>query len=314
MKKFQKINSVLFLDKPFGFSSNAILQKVKKILKVKKAGYIGTLDPIATGMLPICFGEATKFSNFFLVCKKTYIVSAILGVETDTGDCTGRVIFNKEKKIKKEQIKKIVKFFLGKLDQIPPIYSAIKYKGIPLYKYARKNIPVKIRKKKIKIYSIKILKIKGKIVFLKICCSKGTYIRSIIRDIGKKLGCGAHVSSLRRISISCYNKSHMIKFSRIKEYLKNEGKYFSNKNFSFLFSIEVLVKHLPKLYLSREEFNAIRIGKLITVKNKKISFFTCYSLFLKKEKVFFGVGKLDGNQVLKIKRILSSQLLDKIME
>ncbi len=230
-----KKNGLLLFNKPIGITSNNALKKIKKILKEKKIGYIGSLDPISSGLLLIAFGKTNKLFNKIIKKKKTYKITIKLGEKTNTYDAYGYIIKKKNisnKKIKKN-IYKIIKKYKGKILHKIPIYSACKYKGKPLYKYAIKGINIK-KKKYIYIYKIKINKIKKKIIKLKIKCSKGTYIRSIINDIGNKLKCGAYILKLKRTKIGkfkikdSYNfidllkkkKKTIIKHHKLKKYLK----------------------------------------------------------------------------------------------
>ncbi len=215
---FNKINGLLNFYKPSGITSNNALTKIKKIFKPYKIGFIGTLDPISSGILLICFGKTTKLSKFIIKEKKTYKVTIVLGINTNTYDAYGFITKKNKIKFKKKKLINLIKKNKGKIKQNIPIYSSCKYKGKPLYKYAIKGINIK-KKKYIKIYKIKILKFYKNILKLLIKCSKGTYIRSIIYKIGKKLKCGAYIIKLKRIKIGNFNikKSYKFKdFTKIK--------------------------------------------------------------------------------------------------
>ncbi len=225
-----KINGLLNFYKPCGVTSNKILQKIKKQFRPKKIGFIGTLDPISSGILLICFGKSTKLFNYIIKEKKTYIVTSILGITTNTYDSYGYITkITKFKKIKKNKIINIIKKYKGKIKQKVPIYSSCKFNGIPLYKYAIKGINIK-KYNYIKIYKIKLIKFKKNIIKLKIKCSKGTYIRSLINKIGKYLKCGSHIIKLKRIKIGKFNikKSlklkDLIKIKKIDKYIINHNK------------------------------------------------------------------------------------------
>ncbi len=208
-----KINGLLIFNKPSGITSNETLNKIKYIFKYKKAGYIGSLDPIASGILLISFGKTNKLFNKIIVKKKTYIVICKLGINTNTHDAYGYII-NKKKTnhLNKNKIYNIINNYKGKILQNIPYYSACKHKGKPLYKYAIKGINIK-KKKYIYIYKNKIKNIKNNIVKIKIKCSKGTYIRSIIYSIGKKLKCGAYILKLKRIKIGNYSIKNSYNFN-----------------------------------------------------------------------------------------------------
>jgi len=213
------IDGIIILDKPFGLSSNALLQKVKKLFSANKAGHTGSLDPLATGILPICFGEATKFYKYLFDSDKTYRVIAKLGKRTDTSDAEGNVINIRPVILTKIKIDNALKRLIGNIYQKPSIFSAIKYKGIPLYDYARKGIQVKINYRLIKINKCKLLNFNkyNNIIELEINCSKGTYIRTIIDDLGEYLGCGAYVIGLRRIALAQYNTQHMVTLDKLNK-------------------------------------------------------------------------------------------------
>ncbi|QJC35782.1 tRNA pseudouridine(55) synthase TruB [Enterobacteriaceae endosymbiont of Donacia sparganii] len=273
MSKFfkkQNINGLLLLDKSIGFTSNKILQCIKNIFNAKKAGHTGTLDPLATGLLPICLGKYTKFSKYLINGNKIYLVTALLGEKTNTADKYGFLIKKNNVNITIENLIKVINLFKGKIKQNPPMYSAIKYKGIPLYKYARKGINfTNLKKRNIIIYQIKLLKFYKNIIKLKINCSKGTYIRSIIDELGDKLNCGAHVIKLRRIQISHISILHknVITIEQLKTLIIN---YQNNKLNIFLIKklllpIDYMINNIPKLYLSYFIIKKIINGEKIKI-------------------------------------------------
>ncbi len=196
------VHGVLLLDKPLGWSSNDILQKVKWLLRAEKAGHTGTLDPLASGVLPLCFGAATKFSQLQLDADKTYIATMRLGVKTSTGDAEGEVIQTRAVNVTPDNIKRIQAQFVGQISQVPPMHSALKKDGKALYEYARAGIVVKRAARNIEIYTLNMaLALTDKAqpaIDLEVTCSKGTYIRTLAEDIGEALGCGAHLTALRR--------------------------------------------------------------------------------------------------------------------
>ncbi len=221
MKK-KKINGLLIFNKPSGITSNDALNKIKKIFKNKnKTGFIGTLDPLCSGILLICFGKTTKLFKYIIKEKKTYLVTALLGIKTNTYDSYGYITKKKKVKYNKKKLIKIIKKYIGKIKQKIPIYSSCKYKNKPLYKYAIKGIKI-IKFNKIKIYKIKILSIKKNILKLKIKCSKGTYIRNIINQIGKKIKTYAHIISLKRTKIG---KFYIKNSYKLKNLIYNKKKY-----------------------------------------------------------------------------------------
>lgn len=192
------VHGVLLLDKPLGLSSNDALQKVKRLLRAEKAGHTGTLDPLATGLLPLCFGAATKFSQVSLEADKTYRATLQLGVRTSTGDAEGEVLEQRPVEVVPQQLLQACMRFMGPIQQVPPMYSALKRDGRALYEYARAGIEVEREPREVTIFSIEVLKWQGSSLDIEVRCSKGTYIRTLAEDIGEALGCGAHLSALRR--------------------------------------------------------------------------------------------------------------------
>ncbi len=209
--KGRDISGVLLLDKPQGGSSNQVLQQVKRLFGAAKAGHTGSLDPLATGMLPICFGEATKISAFLLDADKRYHLRCQLGVNTTTGDTEGEVLETQDvSAITEQDIKNVLPDFIGEIEQVPPMYSAIKHNGERLYKLARQGIVVERKSRLITIYDIEFLSYsrdeqQREILELEVHCSKGTYVRTLVEDIAKALSCGAHITSLRRLSVGPYS-------------------------------------------------------------------------------------------------------------
>lgn len=218
----RNVSGVLLLDKPAGSSSNQALQKVKRLFDAAKAGHTGSLDPLATGMLPVCFGEATKISAFLLDSDKRYRLACQLGVTTNTGDAEGEVLATQDvSAITQQQILAVLPEFIGEIEQVPPMYSALKHNGERLYKLARQGIEVERKARRITIYDIEFISY-GKdeqqrhILQLEVSCSKGTYVRTLVEDIAKKLNCGAHITALRRLSVGPYD-GDMLDMERLTE-------------------------------------------------------------------------------------------------
>ena len=218
-RKGRPINGVLLLDKPYEMSSNHALQKVKRIFFAQKAGHTGALDPLATGMLPICLGEGTKFSQFLLDTDKTYQVTAKLGIRTTTSDADGDVVSEKTVNVSNEQLNDALAHFRGNSKQVPSMYSALKYQGQPLYKYAREGIEVPRESRDITVFRLDLLRFEGDEVDLDIHVSKGTYIRTIVDDLGELLGCGAHVADLRRSGVGNYPTDKMVTMEQLEALL-----------------------------------------------------------------------------------------------
>lgn len=192
------LHGVLLLDKPLGLSSNDALQKAKWLLRAEKAGHTGTLDPLATGLLPLCFGAATKFSQVSLDADKAYTAVLKLGQTTSTADGEGDVLRTREVSLTREQVEAACAAFVGEIKQVPPMYSALKHEGRALYEYARQGIEVERPARQVLIHRIDILDWQHDRLEIAVVCSKGTYIRTLAEDIGERLGCGAHLSALRR--------------------------------------------------------------------------------------------------------------------
>ncbi len=192
------VHGVLLLDKPLGLSSNQALQRVKRAFNADKAGHTGTLDPLASGLLPICLGAATKFSQASLDADKRYLATLGLGCTTTTGDLEGSTVAERAVKVDRSDIDAVLLRFIGALDQSPPMYSALKHEGRALYEYAREGIEVERATRRIHVHAIDVLSFNGTTLALEVACSKGTYIRTLAEDIGAALGCGAHLSALRR--------------------------------------------------------------------------------------------------------------------
>lgn len=246
MKRY--VNGILLLDKPAGLTSNAALQKVKRLFNARKAGHTGSLDPIATGMLPICFGEATKFSQFLLDSDKTYVVTAKLGVQTNTGDSEGFVTAtNPVSGVTPERLATVMQAYLGDIEQVPPMFSAIKVEGRPLYELARQGIEIERKARLVHIFALRLEQLNQDEVTLFVHCSKGTYVRTLIEDIGRDLGCGAHVIGLRRTRVTPYDESAMVSMESLTKILETSG--FDGLT-RCLLPVETAVEVLPAIKLS----------------------------------------------------------------
>lgn len=206
----KNINGVLLLDKPLGYSSNQALQKAKWLLQAAKAGHTGTLDPLATGLLPLCFGEATKFAHYLTDADKTYVATIKLGVTTNTGDAEGEVLTTAAVNVRSTQFEQACLKFVGEISQIPPMYSALKHEGKALYEYARAGVEIERQPRVINIHSIAVNAFAQDVATITVTCSKGTYIRTLAEDIGNSLGCGAHLIGLRRTATANYQITQTI--------------------------------------------------------------------------------------------------------
>ncbi len=220
--KRRDIDGVLIFDKPLGMSSNNALQKVRWLFNAAKGGHTGSLDPLASGVLPLCLGEATKFSQYLLDADKAYVTEARLGMTTTTGDAEGDVLETRPVNVTLEQVESFLPQFTGDIEQIPPMYSALKHEGQPLYKLARAGETVERKPRSVTINQLKILGLEGDRLQLEVHCTKGTYIRTLVEDLGNALGCGAHVSELRRIQAGPFDLSKAVTLEEL-EALHAEG-------------------------------------------------------------------------------------------
>lgn len=253
----RELSGILVIDKPEGLTSTEVVERVKKWLKVKKAGHGGTLDPLATGVLPILLNKATKVAQIFLEGDKVYEGEFELGITTDTYDITGEVLARYEvKDITLSKLKEIAKSYEGEIEQIPPPYSAAKYRGRPLYKYARDGLLIPKEPKKIRIHRFDILSLKDNRVTFYLKCSKGTYVRSLIHRIGEILECGAVLVKLRRLQKSIFTLDKALTFEELKDLLERDGEQLR----SFIIPLERALEFLPKAILSEEFAQKIRSG------------------------------------------------------
>ncbi|MCU5773399.1 tRNA pseudouridine(55) synthase TruB [Erwiniaceae bacterium BAC15a-03b] len=251
-RRGRDIHGVLLLDKPQGLSSNDVLQKVKRLYNANRAGHTGALDPLATGMLPICLGEATKFSQYLLDSDKRYRVIARLGQRTDTSDADGVVISERPQTFSQPMLDAALESFRGETQQVPSMYSALKYQGRKLYEYAREGIEVPREARSIVVYELKFIRWEGDELELEIHCSKGTYIRTIIDDLGEQLGCGAHVIMLRRLQVATYPLSMMVTLEQLTELVEQanaEGSASADKLDPLLMPMDSPAAAFPEVNL-----------------------------------------------------------------
>ena len=290
----KKVNGVLLLDKPLGFSSNQALQKVKWLFSAVKAGHTGTLDPLATGLLPICFGEATKFAQYVTDADKTYIATIKLGTTTTTGDAEGKVLSTSTVNITKAQFVDTCQQFIGEISQLPPMYSALKYEGKPLYEYAREGVDIIRQPRLILIKNIILNEFLNDVVQITVTCSKGTYIRTLAEDIGAILGCGAHLIGLRRTETAGYLLSQAITIERL-EAMTTEVRE------SQLLPVDSAIAHLPKVTLNADAAYFLLQGQAVWVAGKiPNSDLRVYD----ENKAFLGLGFLQEDGKIAPKRLI----------
>lgn len=248
------IDGVLLLDKPPGWTSNAVLQKAKRLFNAAKAGHTGTLDPFASGLLPICFGQATKFSSHALHGDKAYRAVLKLGVTTTTGDIEGEVLETRPVAVSLNTIEQLFPAFTGSILQTPPMYSALKHQGKPLYEYARAGIEIERKPREVTIFSLAAEKLEGDELTISVRCSGGTYIRTLAEDIGKALGCGAHLIALRRTASGAFTLDQAVSLERLEKMSESERQ-------SALLAPDVMVAHLPRLDVDSDTARQLMQGK-----------------------------------------------------
>lgn len=252
----RRVDGILLVDKPSGPSSNQVLQWVKRLFHAEKAGHTGTLDPFASGLLPVMFGEATKYSSFFLDASKTYEATVALGVTTTTGDITGDVLERRLVSVSESEIRTAVSSFMGEQMQTPPMHSALKRNGVPLYELARRGEVVAREPRRIVIEAIDVIRVEGPECAIRVRCSKGTYVRVLAEDLGNALGCGASLSALRRTAVSSFS----VRESSSSEQL--ESCDFDGLT-SRLLSIDAGLEHVPRIDLDSGAVERLRFGQSV---------------------------------------------------
>ncbi|MDX2346151.1 MAG: tRNA pseudouridine(55) synthase TruB [Legionella sp.] len=289
------IDGILLVDKQEGLSSNAVLQRAKRLLGAKKAGHTGSLDPLATGMLPICFGDATKFSQYLLDADKAYEVTGALGAVSSTGDAEGEIKPCVEQvNISESALKIVLEQLTGPIQQIPPMYSALKHQGKPLYTYARRGEVIERPPREVIIHDIKIRKFDAKSIHLTVKCSKGTYIRTLVESVGEMLGVGAYVTQLHRTYTAGFEQEPMWTLDAL------EAESLEARRTHLLLPERAVVQ-FPKLEVSLDVMQALYQGKIIAYLEQRLApgIFRLYG----PGHLFFGLGEITGDGDLKVKRL-----------
>ncbi len=295
--KGRNVNGILILDKAVGLSSNAALQRAKCLFNAAKAGHTGSLDPLASGVLPICFGEATKFSQYLLDSNKTYITTATFGIKTSTGDAEGEIIANRPLNFTENDLIETLTQFVGNIEQIPPMYSALKHQGQPLYKLAREGKTVDRPPRKVCIHSLKLEENHKDKVVLQVKCSKGTYIRTLVEDIGEALNCCAHVSALKRIQVEPYQEDQSWSLEQVKEILENQGNEGLDK---LLYPVDSAMMQWPVLKPGKTSCFYLQQGQPVMVPGAPVSGI----VRLYNDNAFIGIGKINDDGKVAPKRML----------
>ena len=298
-KRGRDIHGVFLLDKPQGMSSNDIMQKVKRIFQANKAGHTGALDPLATGMLPICLGEATKFSQFLLDADKRYLVTAKLGERTDTSDAEGQIVETRDVNVKTPEILTALEQFRGDILQVPTMFSALKHNGKPLYEYARQGITVEREARPITIFELNFIEYNVPYLILEVHCSKGTYIRTLVDDLGEALGCGAHVTMLRRTAVADYPTEKMLDWNALQALAESQDLSLLD---ALLLPMDTAVAKLPALTLNESQTQGIGFGQRIKFDN--LNRLQGQVRLFSHENRFLGVAVIDENNVIRPQRLV----------
>lgn len=291
-KTWKQVDGVLLLDKASGMTSNDALQKARRLFSAAKGGHTGTLDPMATGLLPLCFGEATKFSADLLDADKTYEADVKLGITTDTGDAEGQVLTNAAVTTSIADVERLLPRFTGPIKQVPPMHSALKRDGRPLYELARQGIEVEREARDVTIHALDMLGLEGDVLRLRVSCSKGTYIRVLAADIGQVLGCGAHLTALRRTRVGDLVLERSVTLSQLE--LQDEVQRGTH-----LLPVDALLQSLPAVHLAAAEANRFSHGNPVTLPTGLLGKIRVYA-----EGRLLGVGEPGPGSLLWPKRLV----------
>lgn len=297
----RKIDGIFLLNKPKGISSNQALQKVKRLFKAAKAGHTGSLDPLASGMLPICLGEATKFSQYLLDSDKRYQVQGLFGIKTDTSDAEGTPIATAEVNVSQSDLLAVMDNYRGEIEQVPSMYSAIKVDGQPLYKLAREGITIDRKSRKVTIHELTLLSFESPYVEMDVFCSKGTYIRNLIEDMGDDLGCGAHVTRLHRSQVGPYQEAGMLTLEQAEALVEESGMEALDAT---LLPVYSSVEDWPEVILNSSLAFYIQQGQPIQVADAPLEGGV---RLMTDDNRFLGIGEINEDGMVAPKRLISQQ-------
>jgi len=297
--KGRKINGIFLLNKATGISSNKALQNVKRLFNAAKAGHTGSLDPLASGMLPICLGEATKFSQFLLDSDKRYQVQGLLGVKTETADAEGAAIATADVNVEESELLSVMDNYRGNIEQIPSMYSAIKVDGQPLYKLARQGITIERKSRPVTIHELQLLNFASPYVEMDVYCSKGTYIRNLIEDIGDDLACGAHVTRLHRSQVGPYQAQGMMTIEQAEAIVEESGLEALDQH---LLPVYSSVAHWPEVVLNSSLAFYVQQGQPIQVADAPVSGGV---RLMTEDGQFLGIGEINEDNMVAPKRLIS---------
>lgn len=294
---YRDVDGILLLNKPIGLSSNKALQAARNLFKANKAGHTGSLDPLATGLLPVCFGEATKFSGYLLDASKTYRAICQLGQTSTTGDGEGELSPALSVDVSETQLQQVIQQFIGKIQQIPPMHSAVKHQGERLYTLARQGIEVERKSREIEIYSLDVVSFEGDKLELDVHCSKGTYVRTLAEDIGKELGCGAYLAALERTGVQPFWGMKSYTLDELRDIEDDENRQLDD----CLLPMEAAISDWPAIELSDDLSFYLRQGQPVQVPKSPTSGLV---RLLDEAKGFIGAGIILADGRVAPKRML----------
>ncbi|MEW5771705.1 MAG: tRNA pseudouridine(55) synthase TruB [Pseudomonadota bacterium] len=292
----RKVDGVLLLDKPAGLTSNTALQKAKRLFNAAKAGHTGTLDPFATGLLPLCLGEATKFSQFLLEADKVYRAEVKLGVRTSSGDLDGEVIAEAPVQVDEARLRAALAPFLGEIEQVPPMHSALKHQGRPLYEYARQGVEIPRKARRVVVHALELEGLCGDVCTLRVHCGKGFYVRALADDLGQRLGCGAHLIGLRRLAVGAFSVADAVTLEALAE--MDEGQLDA-----CLAPADALIASLPVVDLDVEAAWQVGHGQAVWLPRLQVG--ELYRLY-GPDGGFLGVAEVDEDGKLAPKRLIAN--------
>ncbi len=292
------VDGILILDKDRGVSSNKALQQVRNLLRARKAGHCGSLDPLATGVLPICLGQATRFADYLLGADKRYRATCRLGVVTTTGDAEGEVLERKPVAVSRDDVEGVLAGFRGPIEQVPPMYSALKHEGRRLYELAREGRTVERAARRVEIHALGLEALAHDELVLEVHCSKGTYIRTLAEDIGAALGCGAHLIALRRLAVTPFDEADAADFATLSALARSAPAELDRR----LLPVTAALESFPEIRLAAAEAAAIRHGQPLPGAAAAAGLRRLYAA----DGEFIGLGEVTGDGVLRPKRLLQT--------
>jgi tRNA pseudouridine55 synthase len=296
-RKKRLVDGVLLLDKPYEISSNGALQKARWLFTAAKAGHTGVLDPLATGLLPVCFGEATKFSSYLLDADKAYRATLSFGSNTTTGDIEGEVVRERPVNFDETRLSEAMQGFLGEIEQVPPMYSALKHQGRPLYEYAREGIVIERPARRVTIYSMDLLQFDGRQAIIDVVCSKGTYIRTLAEDLGEMLESGAHLTGLRRTRTAGFMLEQAVTLEQIEALAEDQRD-------NLLMPADILVRHLPSIDLPEEQVQRFCHGQAVRI-DENHAIMLRFRVYHQDTKKFLGLAEMREDALLHPVRLMA---------